>query len=705
MQSLRQTAKSTVHKLLIAGILPVCILASLTFVVANAAPLAAHASGTAPYIVSGGVQMYDVQNATEASGWDFRAHGDDTYGSGELIAVSVEFNEGVRVNGETTFRIRIGSTNRDLVPASFRENTIIFATLIRSFDRDTDGVWIGDNTATLGHNPANYIQSIPESDDEEPVNVVLTHSSLGTQSNHKVNGNATRPEISGVRVVSSPQYGDTYARGETIEIEVGFSQSVRVAGDVQARLSTEAFQEDVTRTADFARGSGTSKLVFEYPVGFFDVDTDGIAIPRNALAKNGDATAGVQGGGRISGRSGGLLPHLSSGGRGEDANHKVDARLAIIPEVMTAAQWDWEADTPGSASVEMDFSIREDPGHFSEDQALVLVMGWGHISGTRFAFGLRTDVDQPGTDGSQGKGVIFNRWGTGDTSTYGRAATDGWVENGNFGGPFISARRAYDWSQGNYSVRVAQDGDDDVDGRWFGMWVTDKSTGVETHMGSLKFPMPSEGETEIQARNDVFGSLIAVTGNAAVNPANIPVFEAALGLPDASGGADRPNAATVSYSLLNGVMTNGNVSYDADIGKVVLRAGGSTERSTRPGATITGLEERLLTASTGNAPESHDGQSAFTFELTFSEEFDLSYKTLRDHAFEVAGGSVIKARRLNRPSNIGWEITVEPSSNDGVTVTLPVPEYCGAQGAICTGDGRELSEAVEFAVSGPGEGN
>ena len=67
-----------------------------------------------------------------------------------------------------------------------------------------------------------------------------------------------------------------------------------------------------------------------------------------------------------------------------------------------------------------------------------------------------------------------------------------------------------------------------------------------------------------------------------------------------------------------------------------------------------------LTASVHDAPESHDGQSVFTFELRFSEtpKDNFSYRTLRDHAFTVTGGEVTKARRLERGKNIRWEIHV-----------------------------------------------
>ena len=110
-----------------------------------------------------------------------------------------------------------------------------------------------------------------------------------------------------------------------------------------------------------------------------------------------------------------------------------------------------------------------------------------------------------------------------------------------------------------------------------------------------------------------------------------------------------------------------------------------------------------LTACARDVPASHDGSTSFTFELRFSEEFSISYKTLRDHAFTVTGGEVVKARRLERPGNIRWEISVRPSSDAVVTIVLPATEDCEAEGAICTGDGRMLSNRVELTVGGPGE--
>ena len=120
-----------------------------------------------------------------------------------------------------------------------------------------------------------------------------------------------------------------------------------------------------------------------------------------------------------------------------------------------------------------------------------------------------------------------------------------------------------------------------------------------------------------------------------------------------------------------------------------------------PEAAATPVNPTPLTAEFLDTPESHDGQNAFIFELRFSEEFILSYKTLRDHAFTVTGGEVSKVRRLEAGKNVRWEITVQPSSNTAVTIALPITTDCTVQGAICTGDGRKLSSRVELTISGP----
>ena len=107
-----------------------------------------------------------------------------------------------------------------------------------------------------------------------------------------------------------------------------------------------------------------------------------------------------------------------------------------------------------------------------------------------------------------------------------------------------------------------------------------------------------------------------------------------------------------------------------------------------------------LTAAIHDAPGSHNGQTALKFELRFSEDpkEDFSYKTLRDHAFTVTGGTVAGARRLDGDSdtrNIKWQrhpgrrTRTAPSSSSATT-------DCDAQGAICAEDGRVLVQPAEI---------
>ena len=155
-------------------------------------------------------------------------------------------------------------------------------------------------------------------------------------------------------------------------------------------------------------------------------------------------------------------------------------------------------------------------------------------------------------------------------------------------------------------------------------------------------------------------------------------------------------AASLTYTLADtdeGKAINVRVSFEDDAGNEETLTSAATDA-------VAAAAPPPLTARFEDQPSSHDGQTAFTFELHFSEEFGVSYATLRDRAFSVTGGSVTKAQRLTQGSNLGWRITVTPGSSAEVTVVLPETTDCNASGAVCTGDGRMVSNRSEFTVSG-----
>ena len=99
-------------------------------------------------------------------------------------------------------------------------------------------------------------------------------------------------------------------------------------------------------------------------------------------------------------------------------------------------------------------------------------------------------------------------------------------------------------------------------------------------------------------------------------------------------------------------------------------------------------------------PEAHDGETAFRVRVAFSEGISISYTRMRDASFTVTAGEVTAARRVDGRRDL-WEITIEPDSDEAVTVRLPETTDCGASAAICTGDGRGLSHALSATVAGP----
>ena len=129
----------------------------------------------------------------------------------------------------------------------------------------------------------------------------------------------------------------------------------------------------------------------------------------------------------------------------------------------------------------------------------------------------------------------------------------------------------------------------------------------------------------------------------------------------------------------------------------VLGFGGPPPLSAQTG---TGGE---LTAAFSNVPASHDG-TELEFDLTFTPEPDLSYVTLRDHAFSVTNGTITKARRVSKGSNDEWTITVMPDLDSdenpagAITIVLPPTTDCTAQSAICTSGDVPLSGTTETTI-------
>ena len=221
-------------------------------------------------------------------------------------------------------------------------------------------------------------------------------------------------------------------------------------------------------------------------------------------------------------------------------------------------------------------------------------------------------------------------------------------------------------------------------------------TSAATAAAEAKPNTPATGEPNINGTAQVGETLTADTSGIADEDG---LDNVAFSYQWQADGADIAGATGSAYALADtdeGKAISVTVSFTDDAGNDETLTSAAT-------AAVAAVPLPQLTAVIENAAASHDGENVFTFELRFSEEFGLSYKTLRDHAFTVNGGRVTKAQRLEQGSDIGWRITVRPDGNGDVTIVLPETTDCDPQGAICTEDGRKLSTELVLTVSGPGQ--
>ena len=204
-----------------------------------------------------------------------RPQGNDTYGRGEEIVVLLELDENVVVTGQPTMALTIGTQTREAVSsgtAIFTKSVVFFHYRVEATDKDADGISI---RADALHLTGGSIRDV--SGNEIPTN--LEAFAIADDPAHKVDG-ATEylPGIDKVALYSRPQHGQTYGRGETIEIRISFDDLVYISWPQDGPLPLELTLQVGNRQR---RAAGVTS--FRYEVQASDYDPDGISIAPDAL--------------------------------------------------------------------------------------------------------------------------------------------------------------------------------------------------------------------------------------------------------------------------------------------------------------------------------------------------------------------------------------------------------------------------------------
>ena len=159
-------------------------------------------------------------------------------------------------------------------------------------------------------------------------------------------------------------------------------------------------------------------------------------------------------------------------------------------------------------------------------------------------------------------------------------------------------------------------------------------------------------------------------------------------------------AATAGKQVKVKVSFTDNDSYSEELTSDAYPSAGTITESEQKFNTRTSSvpePEIILTARFRDVPAGHDGSTAFTLLIAFSERISTTAEQMQQ-ALTVTGGTVTSAREA---SGLGdrWEITVTPNSDDDVRISLSPTTSCSAAGAICSSnDRRVLSRGIAVSI-------
>ena len=485
--------------------------------------------------------------------------------------------------------------------------------------------------------------------------------------------------IHAMAITSDPGTGDRYAAGEHIEVTATFGTAMWVNnGPPRLRVHLGETLGGSWRWAYYVRGSGTPDLVFRYRVERGEVAlSERVWIPFNSIRLGGTPTASIRDAlgdaadlahGDVPGPWEGDRPRPTGEFRNLPPQHNSPfefelvfsepiaiARAAMIEHVFEV--------TNGRVSA----AVRLDNEH-DEADGLVPNREW-RITVDSFSDEAVTVV-LPETTDCDAEGAVCTPDGRKLTGEI-RAVVPGPATQTGLTAAFDDMPESHGGEAFTFRVRYSE--------AFKLRWRTMLDTALRVENGRVtaarrldnphnERPLVANRSWQVTVRPDAGAGDVTVT------------------LP-----------ATTDCAATGAVCTEDGRPLSAAVTATVPRVPVVTAPSRPP-----------LTARFANAPGEHDGETAFAFEVHYSEPFKLLWRTMLQTALRVTNGRVTAARRIDNPhnerplaANRSWRVTVQPSGTGDVTVVLPRTADCSASGAVCTGDGRMLSHPTLLRVMGP----
>ncbi|WAL79152.1 putative Ig domain-containing protein [Shewanella sp. DAU305] len=261
-----------------------------------------------------------------------------TYKVGDVISVEVNFDEAVLVTGTPQLTLETGSTDRTInYTSGSNSSTLTFNYTVQSGDTSADLDYVATNSLMLNSGTIR---------DAASNNATLTLPSPGTANSLGANRNiiidGVAPTVSSVNASTAD---GTYKLGDIISIQVNFSEVVSVTGTPQLTLDTGT----TDRTIDYASGSGSSALTFNYTIQSGDTSSDLDYAATNSLALNSGTI-------RDAATNNATLTLASPGAANSLGNNKVLVVDGIVPSVTSTAPSGGAVSTDTSVDFTVNFS-------------------------------------------------------------------------------------------------------------------------------------------------------------------------------------------------------------------------------------------------------------------------------------------------------------------------------------------------------------
>ena len=269
----------------------------------------------------------------------------DVYEAGDAIKVKLDFSANVRRESSDPLKLnlKVGDNDRPM-RASYSGSEVTFSYTVKTSDYDTDGVSVDADSLTGKLKVGSVTFDATEID----------HDALSGGTSHLVN--RAPPTIESIAFDSTP--ADTlYLTGETIEVEVEFSETIAEDSNDPLILDLQVGSNTRAMTASIDDDTAT----FSYTVTNADSDVDGVSVAADSL----DGTIIVD---SIS-LAASLIGHDALDG-GDD--HRVNPAAPTIEDIEFSSTGPYTIGDTISIEVEFDATV---DGDSSDPLTLTLQIG------------------------------------------------------------------------------------------------------------------------------------------------------------------------------------------------------------------------------------------------------------------------------------------------------------------------------------------